>query len=159
MDKQRIIDRVVTRLEEELEGVNRAAESSRQAATHEESRAEDQHDTRGLEASYLASAQGQRVVALKQLITVFRQLKPRPFEPNEPISVGALVELELNGRHSLCFLVGVSGGPAVLVDGKQVQLVTLEAPLGEALLGKRAGDMAETEAQGMLREYEILTVA
>jgi transcription elongation GreA/GreB family factor len=158
MDKQRIIDRVVARLEEELEGVIQAANSAREAATHEESRAEDQHDTRGLEASYLAGAQAQRVAALKQQVLAFRQFQPRAFAPNEPIAIGALVDLELNGRRSVCFLVGVSGGAALQIDGKQIQLITPQAPLGEALLGKRAGDMAEIEAQGMLREYEILSV-
>ena len=59
-DKQAIIDRLVEKLQSEAEALVRAAQAAHEAATHEESRAEDHHDTRGLEASYLAGAQAQR---------------------------------------------------------------------------------------------------
>ena len=128
MEKSKIITAIVSRLEEELAAIELAAKASREAATHEESRAEDQHDTRGLEASYLAGAQAQRASELKQQISAFRMLSPKTFSAGEAIAPGALVELELSGKRSFYFLVGIAGGPSVRVDGAQI-LSLRRAPL------------------------------
>jgi transcription elongation factor GreA len=39
-----------------------------------------------------------------------------------------------------------------------VVVVTPEAPLGRALVGKTPGDVAEVKAAGGTREYEIVSV-
>jgi hypothetical protein len=54
MNKRALIRKIVARLTGELEVYFRAAQASRAEATHEQSRAENKYDTRGLEASYLA---------------------------------------------------------------------------------------------------------
>ncbi len=51
MNKKSIIKKIVSRLTEELEVYFRAAMASRAEATHEQSKAENKYDTRGLEAS------------------------------------------------------------------------------------------------------------
>src|SRR5581483_11142644 len=56
MDKRRLVETVQQHLAEELATLMQAAKAAHEAATHEESKAEDQHDTRGLEASYLAGS-------------------------------------------------------------------------------------------------------
>jgi hypothetical protein len=52
------------KVRQELQAVEEAALASHHAATHEESRSEDKHDTRSIEAGYLAGAQAQRVALL-----------------------------------------------------------------------------------------------
>ena len=57
MNKRALIKKIVARLTDELEVYFRAAHASRAEATHEQSKAENKYDTRGLEASYLAHGQ------------------------------------------------------------------------------------------------------
>ena len=60
MNKRALIRKIVARLTEELEFYFRAAQASRAEATHEQSKAENKYDTRGLEASYLARGQSKQ---------------------------------------------------------------------------------------------------
>ncbi|MFL5814751.1 MAG: GreA/GreB family elongation factor [Bdellovibrionia bacterium] len=161
IDKRQVIELAISRLNGELSALVQAAKAAHEAATHEESRAEDKHDTRGLEASYLAGAQAARATELQKLIMMFRQLQVRDFAPDEPVAIGAIVEIELesNQKRSIHLLTPLGGGIAVSVGGVTVQVITPQAPLGEALLGKKAGDIIEIEAaQGQIREYSVIRI-
>ncbi len=159
MNKQKIIEQVVLKLEKEIAFVTDAARAAHLAATHEESRAEDSHDTRGIEASYLAGAQANRVAELKKQCLILKTLVLPVFKSTDAIALGALVELDLEGRRSLYLLVETGGGLSAVVDEKTVHLLTLQAPLGDALLGKRAGEGVEIEAQNTVREYVVKKVS
>jgi transcription elongation GreA/GreB family factor len=158
VSKQKLIESLVAQLTAELEAMTQAARAAHEAATHEESRAEDQHDTRGLEASYLAGAQAARASELAQTIAYYRALPVAEWGESRPVAPGALVELELGERRTLYFLVAQGGGLTVNVDGARIQVITPRAPLGEALLGRVLGEPVEVEAQGQLREYVLVGV-
>jgi transcription elongation GreA/GreB family factor len=160
LDKRRILDAAIAKLEAELAVLVRAAEAAHEAATHEESKPEDQHDTRGLEASYLAGAQAARAAELQRQIAMFRGLPDRALAPDAPIAVGALVEIKNDeGRQSIYLLVAQGGGLAVTLDGRTIQVITPQAPVGEALLGRRAGESVEVEGHDTWREYEVISVS
>src|SRR4051812_3963394 len=72
VSKARVVALVVERLMAERESLVSAARAAHEAATHAESKPEDQYDTRGLEASYLAAAQARRVEEIDRAIQVFR---------------------------------------------------------------------------------------
>jgi transcription elongation GreA/GreB family factor len=161
IDKRKLIDQVVSRLNDELSSLVQAAKAAHEAATHEESRAEDKHDTRGLEASYLAGAQAARATELQKMISMFRQLSVRELGPNDAIQIGAVVELELepSGKRSFHCLVPLGGGISMPIENQMVHFITPHAPLGEALFGKRVGDEVEIEsAQGQVREYSVIRI-
>jgi transcription elongation GreA/GreB family factor len=159
VSKQKIVEQILTRLNEELSRMLEAAKASHEAATHEESRSEDKHDTRGLEASYLAGAQANRAAELKKLISVYRFLPIKEFTSTDVIEPGALIELEFNQKRSLYFLVSQGEGMSLRVEGEMVQVVTPRAPLGEALLGRKTGDWIEIEMGHQSREYQILSIS
>lgn len=158
MDKQELVKRVIDKLEEERRSLAEAALHTYEAATHEESEPEDQYDTRGLEASYLAGAQAKRVAEIEQFITTLKFLEPKTFAKDEPISATALVELDHDGKTSWCFLLPKGGGMSVEFEGHQVQIVTPKSPMGEALVGRHAGDLALVDTGRDTREYEIVSV-
>ena len=158
--KAKVIQAVLNRLGSEREGLLESARAAHEAATHSESAAEDQYDTRGLEASYLAGAQAQRVVELDHRLQVFHSMKASVDSLKfKAVEVGALITLELSGRRMHYFLVGEGGGLSVQVDGKNVNLITPQAPLAELLLGRTAGDEVDLEIQGQWREYLIVEVS
>jgi transcription elongation GreA/GreB family factor len=82
----------------------------------------------------------------------------REFKDGEAIEPGALIELDLDGRKSFYFLVAEGGGFSVSAGGQKILVITPKAPLGEALLGRRAGEGVEVEVQKALREYEVVSI-
>ena len=61
--------------------------------THEQSRAENKYDTRGLEAAYLARGQSRQAAEIEAAIAAFEKMDSKTFPEGAPIDIGALVEL------------------------------------------------------------------
>ncbi|HEY3761334.1 MAG TPA: GreA/GreB family elongation factor [Verrucomicrobiae bacterium] len=149
MNKRALIKKVIGRLNEELEIYFRAARASRTEATHEQSKAENKYDTRGLEASYLAHGQSRQAAEIQAAIAAFEKLDSRKFGAGEPVDVGAFVELETNGEKSAYFIGPRAGGTEVLHDKREVLVITPQSPLGEQIMGKKQGDILKLKlAQG-----------
>lgn len=158
--KRALLRAAVSRLEREVEALRSSAEETRRAATHEESRAENDKDTRGLEASYLARGQAMRVEETEEAITRLRFLEPRVFGEDTPIGLTAFVVLEdEDGERRGYLLVPVSGGVCLPSGEDEVWLITPASPIGRALVEKRVGDVVSIRRRGALEELEIVGVA
>ena len=71
----------------------------------------------------------------------WRQFHPRPYDANQGIQIGALVCLVDANDKQLQLFLGPEGGSMKLVSGAHlVQVISSEAPLGKAILGKCEGD-------------------
>lgn len=158
MDKNKLIAHIRSELEKELAVLKESERATREAATHEESKPENEYDTRALEASYLAGAQSKRITETEELLTIFKHLKPKSFTKDDPISATALVETKLNGKFNYFFMMSKGGGTQVTFEQKRIQVLTPSSPLGEALLGLKLGDSALLEQGNKVLEYEIVTV-
>ena len=79
MNKRALIQKIVAKLTNELGVYFRAAQNSRAEATHEQSKADNKYDTRGLEASYLARGQSKQAAELEAAIAEFEKLEARKF--------------------------------------------------------------------------------
>lgn len=159
MERSQILDAILECLQADRQAVLQSAQAAHQAATHEESRAEDSHDTRGLEASYLAGAQAKRALELERQIVQVKQYSRAPVPIGRGVAMGSGVELEWNGRRSYYFIVGLGGGVSVSVGGQRVNVITPQGALGEALMGRKAGDSVDVESgPGGERTYAILSV-
>jgi transcription elongation GreA/GreB family factor len=160
ISKQALVTEIQRSLALELEEILKAANSARQAATHEESRAEDSHDTRATEASYLADAQAKRASEIQRLILIYKFLPVRDYSgKDEVISPGALAELEYNGTQAYYFVAPEGGGLIMRMDGKAVQVITPNSPMGESIMGRRVGETIEVETRSGTREYKVLSLA
>ncbi|MCC6808392.1 MAG: transcription elongation factor GreAB [Deltaproteobacteria bacterium] len=133
-------------LAEKQRTLEASAAAARDAATHEESKPENDKDTRALEASYLAGAQAGRARELKALQNALSFLPLRAFAAGDAIAEAALVEVHGGGRKSVYFIAPHGGGLKARVAGVDVTVIAPDAPLGQALVGKCAGD--EVEANG-----------
>ena len=158
MKKRELIQSIVQQLEMELAVLENAARAAHEAATHAESRAEDSHDTRGLEASYLAGAQAKRAAEIKRQIQLIQQLPVREFSATDAIGLGACVELQSKGKRSLFFLVPQGGGMQLPLGEQKVNLISSISPMGEELLGRKEGERIEVENPGGIREYIITAI-
>ncbi len=131
---------------------------SRAEATHESSKAESKYDTRGLEASYLARGQSKQAAEIEAAIAEFEKLPVKKFGADEPIGLGALVELEHGGESSIYFIGPRAGGTEILHDKKEILVITPQSPLGEQLLGKKSGGKLQLKFAREIRAAEIVSV-
>src|SRR5271156_723348 len=114
MNKTQLLKRVVASLTENLQLLEKAARASHAEATHESSRAENKYDTRGLEAAYLAGGQARQAKEILDAVKISEPATARPFGPDAPIDLTALVELAMDGARSDYFMGPRSGGLEIL---------------------------------------------
>jgi transcription elongation GreA/GreB family factor len=158
MNKNAIVKKITARLTNELGIYFRAAQFSRAEATHESSKAESKYDTRGLEASYLARGQSRQAAELEAAIAEFEKLPVKKFGADDPIGLGALVELEIGGENFFYFIGPRAGGTEVLHDKKEILVITPQSPLGEQLLGKKSGERPLLALGGTKQAAKIINV-
>jgi transcription elongation GreA/GreB family factor len=159
MNKRALIRKIIARLTDELEVYFRAAQASRAEATHEQSKAENKYDTRGLEASYLARGQSKQAAEIQDAIAAFEKLDARKFGADEPIDIGAFVELELSGEMTAYFIGPRAGGTEVLHEKQEVLVITPQSPLGEQLLGRKQGDVLKLKLANAQNQCRVTVVA
>ncbi len=156
--KRRLIDAICAQLEKDLVALKAAAMQTYAAATGEESRPENEYDTRALEASYLAGAQASRVLDTEASLVSMKLLELRDFDSLTPIASSALVHLEVKNKKIDVFVVPAKGGMTLPFESRLIQVITLQSPLGESLLGLKVGDVATVEREKEVLEYEVLSV-
>src|SRR5271170_5449401 len=110
VDKRALIAELRADVARSVATLTRAAGEAREAATHEQSRPENDKDTRAVEAAYLAGAQAERVRDMVRASAALAALDLRSFGAETPISSSALVELEHEGATSAYFLAPQGGG-------------------------------------------------
>jgi transcription elongation GreA/GreB family factor len=134
-DRRALRDALVLHLTEALESARKAHQAAVEGATHGEARAENSKDTRGLEQSYLARGQAQRVVELEAAVHLAARIALHA-PSSATVNVGSLVVIDNGTEQAIYWLVPVGGGATI--DG--VVVVTPASPLGKALLGREVGD-------------------
>jgi transcription elongation GreA/GreB family factor len=158
MNKRPLIRKIIGQLTDDLESYVRAARAAHAEATHEQSKAENKYDTRGLEASYLARGQSKQAVEIETAIAAFEKLDARPCEPGEAIDLGALVELESSGDRNLYFVGPKAGGTEVMHQKREVLVITPQSPLGQQLMGRKQGDVLRLNIAGATNQHRIVRV-
>ena len=81
-------------------------------------------------------------------------IDPRSLDVDGRVVFGATVELEdIDGEQTVTYQI-VGDDEADLKQGK----ISLNSPVARALIGKYAGDIAQVQAPGGIREYEVIDV-
>ncbi len=158
LSKASVISALRARLEHDLQVAVQAHQRTQSGVTHEESRPENDKDTRAIEASYLARGQAQRVVELEGALATVAALEPREFGVDAGIALSALVRLDDGDRSCWFFLAPGGGGMELDVDAVKVKVLTPQSPLGRALLGRKVGESIDFQTPQALREYSVLDV-
>lgn len=158
--KQQLMDQVIALLREKQEVLEASARAAHDAATHEESLQEDKHDTRGLEASYLAGAQAKRSAEIRKLIGLYEQIPLKAFGEEDVLSAGAYVELEPEeGERLSCFLIPAGQGEKVEFGDRLIQLVTPASPIGQELFGSELDDELFVELKPRPKTFTVAFVS
>ncbi len=160
MNKQILLDQLVTELKANLQALVHTALVAKEAATSEESKAENKYDTRGLEASYLAGAQAKRVEELKETIYKLQRLQLRSFQSDDAVALTALLKVRIDeDLEKSFFLLPSAGGQKILHAGETYHVITAESPVGQILIGKKLQDVFQVTMNQKIFEYELVELS
>ncbi|WP_404340273.1 transcription elongation factor GreAB [Pseudoalteromonas mariniglutinosa] len=157
MNKAHVIEHLRFALTAQLHNAKQAAQAAHDAATHEESVAETQYDTLGLEAAYLAQGQAERVNDCYRAIQLFEAI----FNGSNfhQVREGALLCLMDENEQVKWFYLGPhAGGLTVTVKDTHICVVTPQAPLGKQLIGKQCDDEVTLTMAGRAHTFVIVHV-
>ena len=157
--KSDLIERVINALHDSLAVLEKAARAAHAEATHESSKAENKYDTRGLEAAYLAGGQARQAREILESVKAYGSLPVKDFGAGDPIELSAVVELKADGVKGIYFIGPRSGGLEIDYKGSEIMVITPHSPLGQQLMGKKAGQRWTTNFNGSQRDYRIVSVA
>lgn len=159
LEKNEILRLLREQVSADLAVMSAAQRAVVDGATHEENRPENDKDTRALEQSYLARGQAQRVVELQDALNKLRALELRQFSASTPIGLGALVAVD-DGRELVHYFIAPAGGGLKVALGEtEVRVVTPQAPIAQALLGKLEGDDLDVRTPQGVSECSITAVS
>jgi len=139
MDKAALLQAIIGQLKHDLTTQTQAALTSREEATHEESKPENKYDMHAQEAAYLAEGQARFAAELTEAINLYLGLSPAPWPAGKAAGLGALVGVEAKGKTQFYFLGPRNGGMEVSLDDQSVTVITPSSPLGRQLLGAGIG--------------------
>ncbi|MBP9087866.1 MAG: hypothetical protein KBG15_17225, partial [Kofleriaceae bacterium] len=136
---------LIEALQTALASAHAAYRAAIEGATHAEAKAENSKDTRGLEQSYVARGQAQRVAELETGLATVTTMSVAP-HPTGPVRIGSLavVRDQQDGRTATYWMAPAGGGTTLLdrtaTDARELIVLTPQSPLGRALLTRAVGD-------------------
>jgi transcription elongation GreA/GreB family factor len=145
---------LTAQLQQTLSVLEHAHAAAVEGATHEEAKPEDDKDTRGLEQSYLARGQAQRIETLRNGLAALSAMRT---EKTTAGALSALIECTDEDEETHWFFLVPSGGGNTLKQGR-IKALTLSSPLGSAFVGKGVGDEVEVSQPRGTRVFAIRSV-
>ncbi len=159
MDKAQLLQAIIDHLKRDLATQTHAALTSREEATHEESKPENKYDMHAQEAAYLAEGQARLAVELTESITLYHGLSAERWAEGKPIGVGAIVTLESKGKRIEFFIGPRNGGMEVNLNDHVITVVTPSSPLGRQLLGAKVGQGVQLPGRATAGPHQIVEIA
>lgn len=109
-------------------------------------------------AEYAAAKERQsfiegRIAEIESKISNAQIIDPSTMDTDGRCVFGATVDLEEIGGSAVTYQI-VGDDEADIKQGK----ISISSPIARALIGKYAGDVAEVQAPGGVREYEIIDI-
>ena len=155
--KELIIQGFIDKFVNELSMLVQSAKAAHLAATHEESKAEDRHDTFAIEASYLAAGQAVRVAELEKTILEFETYLTHKTK-HHSVHLGCLISYELDQAVHYAFVSTLGGGSKIQIGAIIIQTLSIQSPLGETLEGAKLNEEIEFEVRGLEKNYKIISI-
>ena len=79
-------------------------------------------------------------------------------EKHETISVGSIVELDVDGKACFVFIVPDGAGGLIIDGDVKISIVSEKSPMAISIMGKRAGDFATFKINGKDKKIKVLVL-
>lgn len=155
---------LIKALQAALSSAHAAYRAAIEGATHAEAKAENSKDTRGLEQSYVARGQAQRVAELETGLAAVTTMTIEPHHQG-PVRIGSLAVLrdQQTGRTASYWIAPAGGGTNLLEDSPpgphELIVLTPQSPLGRALLTRNVGDEITLGEGTTQRVFDLEAIA
>ena len=138
--KKKILNAFLKKLEKRREVTKQSMLRAHEDANEAESAMQTRYGSAKEENQLLAQAFQERLFKIEREISYVRQVVLN-FKEREFLSIteGTLVKVEVLGDEKYFFLFSL-GGEKVNIEGKEVTIVSKEAPLFHLLRGRKVGD-------------------
>ena len=157
MIKEQLLNKLKSDVEQELRKIKQAYATTQNLVQNGDLKSDGKYDTRATEANYLADGQRNRTTELEQehelLNEVNLQNKPKT------VSIGSLVEIELNKQTRKYFIAPTAGGKMIKVEDDVVLVISVFSPIGDAALGLEVDDDFEVELESGSRQYLVKSIS
>ncbi|WP_371373961.1 hypothetical protein [Thalassotalea aquiviva] len=135
INKRNLQQALINHLELQLAKTMASAETARKAAIDDQSKAETQYDTLGLEASYLAHGHSERAQAL---ISDIQRCKEglEQLSRSPKVQLGSIVGITStldDSKQDDYFVAPAAAGLVLLQENKRITVITPQAPLAQAI--------------------------
>ena len=144
--KRGLFKQIADALRAEREKAAQARSAAQEEANRHVGRMESRYDTFKEEAQYEVAAQEMRIEKYEEGIRQIVNLLASPalLESSAKAQVGSLIALRTETGDEKRFVIAPAGGGIVIRDdGDPLTVLTLDAPLGQRLLGLSIGDQCE----------------
>lgn len=139
MDKAAVFRAVLDAFRATLADHEKAAGAAREGASGEEVSQEGKYDTRATESSYLARGHAMQYEAMLDSLRTLESYRVPPYDADEEIGAGALVEVKTGRTKTTYFILPAGGGTEVTVDKTEIVVINARSPIAKELKGKCAG--------------------
>lgn len=154
-----ILDRIIEEVEAQIKNAERGRLDALEESKAHKGAMESRYDTFKEEAQYLAGGFAARLVELGRTLGALKSI--RDFPPTVTKGSGyAIVDTENldEGSRTKYFLLPAGGGNTYEVEGEQITILNIGAPLARAFIGAVAGDEVEVKIQGTTRRFSVVSV-
>lgn len=151
MNKSEIVQLILEKLREEFENRSRVSKLTREVGNDAESKAEGKYDTLAIEENYLADGLAKQALAAAEAMAEIEKMPLQTFTGDNPIDLGALIELDFSDAREWFLLAPTGGGTEVQHEGVTVTVITPDSPLGSQLIGSRLGDRTTVPSASIIR--------
>lgn len=160
MDKKKIIEKIIEKLKVDIDDLERNYQRVREVVITAPGAMQSASDTTRMTESVIADKLQTAMSEKKEAISIFETFfeKEINFNPVSQIQIGSLVEVESNNEKQYFFLLPKIGGLKIEVDGKNIMILTPEAPMTQAILDKKVGDKVEINIVEIKKNIEILEI-
>jgi len=117
MNKSEIVASILDRLREEFKNRSRVSKITREGGNDAESKAEGKYDTLAIEENYLADGLAKQALAAAEAMAEIEKMPLRTYAQDDPIDLGALVELDFSDARECFFLVPPAVEPRSSMKG------------------------------------------
>lgn len=157
--KKKFIAETLAYLAKELAQADAALNTTKDYSKSSDLKQEGKYDTRAIEAGYLVGAQKKRVEELKRDIAILSKIDEKVLKRSETIAVFNVVALlDENDNLSYYFLCPTPAPSFFQMGAIKITPVTLESPLGQALVNLKAGDDFSVELGATEKEYLVESI-
>jgi len=150
---------LLRQLNEQRSILAKAVQEAADATTHSEAKQEGKYDTRAIEASYLASAQADRLAELDQRILTLDNLDTSGDKSTDIVKISSLIYVKDDDERCKWYMVlpGVAG-VSVQIESTTIMILSPESILGSELVGKSIEEDIELSIGGVTKTLTITMI-